>query len=150
MAEEDNKPGSVPAAGYPAETGDGHSSRTAITRGLKQPTRKRGRAVLKASLLGLAPGGVYLASGVTVGPGELLPHPFTLTRLSRSLVGRSSLCGTIPGVAPAGCYPAPCPSEPGLSSPRQSFSEGGRRPSCLLRPNCWYYSSLSCRMNSIL
>ena len=93
--------------------GDGHSSGTVVTDGLKQPTRKHGRAILDASLFGLAPGGVYLASGVTVGPGELLPHPFTLTRRG----GRTSLCGTFPGVAPAGRYPAPCPVEPGLSSP---------------------------------
>ena len=29
---------------------------------------------------------------------------------------RSSLCGTFPGVTPAGRYPASCPVEPGLSS----------------------------------
>ncbi len=110
------KPGSVPVHGYPW-TGDDHSSRTAVADGLKQPTRKHGRATLDASLFGLAPGGVYLASGVAVGPGELLPHPFTLTCLCRGFGRRTSLCGTIPGVAPAGRYPAPCPAEPGLSSP---------------------------------
>jgi len=108
-----HKPGSVPAAGYPAAN-DGHSSSTAVTGGVKQPTRKLGRAVLCASLFGLAPGGVYRAPYVAVESGELLPHPFTLTRRS----GRSTLCGTFPGVTPAGCYPAPCPAEPGLSSPR--------------------------------
>ena len=114
LAEAARKPGSVPEAVTPC-AGDGHSSGTAVTDGLKQPTRKHGRAALNASLFGLAPGGVYLASGVTVGPGELLPHPFTLTRLGR----RTSLCGTFPGVTPAGRYPAPCPVEPGLSSPRK-------------------------------
>ena len=78
MVEAVRKPGSVPAAGYPF-AGDGHSSGTAVADGLEQSTRKHGRAVLDASLFDLAPGGVYLASGVTVGPGELLPHPFTLT-----------------------------------------------------------------------
>ena len=112
LAEAAHKPGSVPGAGYPTP-GDDHSSRAAVADGLQQPTRKHGRAVLDASLLGLAPGGVYLASDVTAGPGELLPHPFTLTRLG----GRTSLCGTFPGVTPAGRYPAPCPVEPGLSSP---------------------------------
>src|SRR5512136_1284596 len=116
LAEAAHKPGSVPATGYPF-TGDGHSSGTAVTGGLKRPTRKHGRAILDASLFGLAPGGVYLASGVTVGPGELLPHPFTLTCLRRSFDRRTSLCGTFPGVTPAGRYPAPCPVEPGLSSP---------------------------------
>ena len=114
LAEAGRKPGPVPVAGCPAAGGD-HSSRTAVTDGLKQPTRKHERAALDASLLGLAPGGVYLASDVTVEPGELLPHPFTLTRRS----GRTSLCGTFPGVTPAGRYPAPCPVEPGLSSPRE-------------------------------
>ncbi len=112
MVEADRKPGSVPACGYPY-AGGSHSSRITVTDDLKQPTRKHGRAVLNASLFGLAPGGVYLASDVTAGPGELLPHPFTLTRHG----GRTSLCGTIPGVTPAGRYPAPCPVEPGLSSP---------------------------------
>jgi len=112
MVEAVRKPGSVPATGCPA-AGDGHSSRTAVAGGLQQPTRKHGRATLNASLFGLAPGGVYLAPGVTAGPGELLPHPFTLTRRG----GRIPLCGTFPGVTPAGRYPAPRPLEPGLSSP---------------------------------
>jgi len=105
------KPGSVPFASYLIK-GDDHSSRINVTADLKQPTRRHGRAILDASLFGLAPGGVYLASDVTTEPGELLPHPFTLTRLD----GRTSLCGTFPGVAPAGDYPAPYPAEPGLSS----------------------------------
>ena len=37
--------------------------------------------------------------------GALLPHPFTLTPDVNP--GRSALCGTVPGVAPAGGYPAP-------------------------------------------
>jgi hypothetical protein len=126
LAEAAHKPGSVPGAGYPAPD-DGHSSRTAVTDSLQRPTRKHGRATLDASLLGLAPGGVYLASAVTSGPGELLPHPFTLTCLRRSFGRRTALCGTIPGVTPAGRYPAPCPVEPGLSSPR---SAGGDHPCC--------------------
>ena len=36
--------------------------------------------------------------------GALLPHPFTLTPEP----GRSAFCGTVPGVTPAGRYPAPC------------------------------------------
>jgi len=133
LAEADRKPGSVPIAGYPAR-GDDHSSSAAVTDGIKQPTRKHGRAVLNASLFGLAPGGVYRASDVSTGPGELLPHPFTLTCLRRGYDRRSPLCGTFPRVAPAGRYPAPCPVEPGLSSPRLRRSFGGQRPSGLLRP----------------
>ena len=116
LAEAVHKPGSVPAKSYPF-AGDGHSSGTAVADGLKRSTRKHGRAALDASLFDLAPGGVYLASGVTAGSGELLPHPFTLTRRSLRFGGRTSLCGTFPGVTPAGRYPAPCPLEPGLSSP---------------------------------
>jgi len=40
--------------------------------------------------------------------GALLPHPFTLTLRSRGVGGRFAFCGTVPGVAPAGGYPAPC------------------------------------------
>jgi len=80
LAEAVHKPGSVPFAGYPVKSGD-HSSSAAVADGIKQPTRKHGRAVLNASLFGLAPGGVYRASDVTIGPGKLLPYPFTLTRL---------------------------------------------------------------------
>jgi len=91
LAEAVRKPGSVPRAGYPS-LGGGHSSGTAVTGSLEQPTRRHGRVALNASLFGLAPGGVYLASAVTDGPGELLPHPFTLTCRGR----RTSLCGTFP------------------------------------------------------
>ncbi len=79
----------------------------------------------KASLFGLAPGGVYQASDVTTGTGALLPHRFTLTRKHRAatlpfctLAWRFLFCGTFLRVAPTGRYPAPCSMEPGLSSPR--------------------------------
>src|SRR5512136_2976704 len=97
LAEAVHKPGSVPVQSYP-HTGGSHSSGHTVTCNLKRPTRRHGRAALNVSLLGLAPDGVYLASTVADRPGELLPHPFTLTCLSR----RTSLCGTIPGVTPAG------------------------------------------------
>jgi len=44
--------------------------------------------------------------------GELLPHLFTLT----PFLGRCIFCGTFLPVTRTGCYPAPCPVEPGLSS----------------------------------
>ena len=101
-----------------------------------------------APLFGLAPGGVYQASAVASRSGELLPHPFTLTghsTLSKThpqspesrghdnpwiqgefsgglSVRRSPFCGTFLPVAGTGCYPAPCPVEPGLSSPRHPIS----------------------------
>ena len=50
--------------------------------------------------------------------GALLPHPFTLAcDAPKGAHRRSALCGTVPGVTPAGCYPAPRSVEPGLSSP---------------------------------
>jgi hypothetical protein len=70
------------------------------------------------SLFGLAPGGVCQAPAVTDGTGELLPHLFTLTPgLARE---RFVFCGTFLPVARTGRYPAPCPVEPGLSSPPHS------------------------------
>src|SRR4051794_22477144 len=39
--------------------------------------------------------------------GALLPHLFTLTAPPLRWGQRFVLCGTVPGVAPAGCYPAP-------------------------------------------
>ena len=41
------------------------------------------------------------------GRGALLPHPFTLA-LGPEPLWRFAFCGTFPGVAPAGRYPAPC------------------------------------------
>ena len=45
--------------------------------------------------------------------GALLPHLSTLTVIH----GGFLFYGTFPRVAPAGCYPAYCPVELGLSSP---------------------------------
>src|SRR5262249_42294835 len=65
------------------------------------------------SLFGLAPGGVYHAGSVA-GPAvgsyrtfSPLLAPMSLHRKKWRCVGkRFVLCGTFPGVAPAGCYPA--------------------------------------------
>ena len=82
-------------------------------------TRELGRAALKRSLSDLAPGGVYRAVPVTEDAGGLLHHRFTLTaRRPEGRGRRSAFCGTVPRVTPGGCYPPPCPSEPGLSSAR--------------------------------
>ena len=75
------------------------------------------RAVFDAPLFGLAPDGVYHAVPVTGRRGALLPLPFTLTSESVNSSGwRFAFCGTFPEVALAGCYPASCSVEPGLSS----------------------------------
>jgi hypothetical protein len=39
--------------------------------------------------------------------GALLPHRFTLAAAKRNAPRRFVLCGTVPGLASAGCYPAP-------------------------------------------
>jgi hypothetical protein len=124
LAEAVRKPGSVPGAGYPFPGGD-HSSGTAVTGSLEQPTRRHGRVALNASLFGLAPDGVYLASAVAGGPGELLPHPFTLTCRGR----RTSLCGTYPWGRPRWTLSSvtPCGARTFLPSEEE-------RPPVLLQP----------------
>lgn len=52
--------------------------------------------------------GTLVVSYTTVSP--LPPHGPEVVR------GRSVLCGTVPRVTPGGCYPPPCPVEPGRSS----------------------------------
>ena len=56
-------------------------------------------------LFGLAPGGVYPATPVA---GGAVRSYRTLSPLPRTKPRRFAFCGTFPGVAPAGCYPAPC------------------------------------------
>jgi len=62
-------------------------------------------------LFDLAPGGVYLADAVTGGAVRsyrtLSPLPPGPAFQRESWVWRFALCGTVPGVAPAGRYPAP-------------------------------------------
>ena len=65
-------------------------------------------------LLGLAPGGGYLATHITARAGGLLHHLFTLTVSCETAV---CFCGPIRQVYPhPGCYPTPCSMECGLSS----------------------------------
>ena len=112
------KPGSVGRGASPAR--DGHSSGTPVARRLEQPTRTAGPghrsgnlAVPAPSLFGFAPGGVYRAVSVagnavrsyrTVSP---LPARLPSRRCEIGAGGRFVFCGTVPGVAPAGPYPAP-------------------------------------------
>ncbi len=68
----------------PGSGSSSHSSGPPVARGIERPTRGNGRAARAwprgqtSLLLGLAPGGVYRASALTSGPGELLPHRFTV------------------------------------------------------------------------
>jgi len=72
-----------------------------------------------SSLLGLAPGGGYLAARITARAGGLLHHLFTITPRNRGAV---FFCGPFPAgsrlsaVPRPGCYPTPCSLECGLSS----------------------------------
>jgi hypothetical protein len=103
-----------------AATDDNHLSWATVARRLQRPTRRwRGRAtrrhnqhadhaippVWPCSRWGLPQPTSHLVAG------ELLPRHFTLTRC-RAVC----FCGTVPGVAPAGRYPASCSMEFGLSS----------------------------------
>ena len=69
----------------------------------------------RVPLFGLAPDGVYPATGVD-RRGALLPHLFTLTTPTGAEVRRYVFCGTFRELTPPRRYLAPCPMEPGLSS----------------------------------
>ncbi len=87
-------------------------------------------------LLGLAPGGGCLAVRVATDAGGLLHHLFTITveqsQMSRAKRAYSTATyfsvALFRRVTPPGCYPAPCPVEPGLSSPRSATGVGARLP----------------------
>ncbi len=63
-------------------------------------------------------------------PGPLVVSYTALSPLPRPpwQSRRSAFCGTVPRVTPGGCWPPPCPSEPGLSStpPRAVTRPSGR------------------------
>ena len=94
---------------------DGHSSGTMFAHGLEQPTRTasltspcgviafaNGPAL--PSLFGFAPGVVCHAVSVA---GYAVRSYRTFSPVLRPETKRFVLCGTFPGVAPAGRYPAP-------------------------------------------
>lgn len=67
-------------------------------------------------LFGLAPGGVYRAASCYQSRGALLPHPFTLTCARKRAIGGLLSVALVVSFLPRR-YLAPCPMEPGLSSP---------------------------------
>ena len=77
-----------------------------------QPTRDSNDASRVSSLLGLAPGGGYLAADIAAGAGGLLHRLFTITALRRLSVS-VALSGKLPR---PGVSPVPCSLECGLSS----------------------------------
>ena len=111
-------PGAIP-------TRDGHSSGTPVAQRFEQPTRTAGsghRSWSAAaacatpgstpSLFGFAPGGVCRAVCVAANAVRFyravspLPRPAPRPE-GKEGARRSVLCGTVPGVTPAGRYPAP-------------------------------------------
>ncbi len=66
--------------------GDDHSSRAVVAGSLERPNPEASDGPSSnASLFGLAPDGVYQASDVATGTGELLPRHFTLTLHERAV-----------------------------------------------------------------
>ena len=131
---------------------DNHSSRTRVTARLQRPTQRLGRAALlgcalagrspcasapagrpRASLCGLAPGGVCRATPVTGGAVGSYPAVSPLPRGRRSTTRRSVLCCTFLEVTLTGRYPAPCPVEARTFLPRPALCADRRRPSVPLR-----------------
>ncbi len=125
-------------AGFCPLAGDGHSAGTPVTGRLAQPTRTttrkhRCRCPGVPSLFGLAPGGVCRAASVTVRAVGSYPTVSPLPAGSAPKGGqgrRSVLCGTFPGVAPAGRDPAPC-----LRGARTVLTPAVARPSAAIRPS---------------
>ncbi len=99
-----------------------HSSGTDVATRLVQPTRTadpetdcRPLRTDAPSLFGFAPDGVYRAvciaadavgSYPTLSPLPRHPCRFVIATVRKT--GRSAFCGTVPGVTPAGRYPASC------------------------------------------
>jgi len=109
---ENRKPGSVPRRSYLLQ-GDDHSSRAAVADGFKQPDPGVSDGPSSSTpLFGLAPDGVYRAADVTDGTGELLPHPFTLTRFAEAQTG-----GLLSVALSLGSPPVPVKDHPALWSP---------------------------------
>ena len=118
---------------------DGHSSGTHVAVRLARSTRaaRSGNGPCKAC----RPYSILLLAGFAVPPPLpevrcALAAPFhPCLRYGRRR--RSAFCGTFPGVAPAGCYPAPCfrGARTFLPSPALLVEgQGERRPSVRLIP----------------
>ena len=104
------KPGSVPRGATPRR--DGHSSGTPVAGRLARSTRTAARKPAWRSHKWLA-GRPYL---ILLRVGFAVPSPLPGPRCALTApfhpyppAGRRfAFCGTFPGVAPAGRYPAPC------------------------------------------
>ncbi|MEH2614182.1 hypothetical protein V1293_006471 [Bradyrhizobium sp. AZCC 1693] len=137
------KPGSVGHHSLAQAIRDGHSSGTMFAHGLEQPTRTasltspcgviafaNGPAL--PSLFGFAPGVVCHAVSVA---GYAVRSYRTFSPLLRPETERFVLCGTFPGVAPAGRYPAPYVDGARTFLPRSLSTVAGAavRPTDIIR-----------------
>ena len=142
------KPGSVGHRPLARTIRDGHSSGTTFARCLEQPTRTASltspcgviafasERPAWPSLFGLAPGGVCHAGSVA-GPAVRSYRTFSPLPLPKRR--RFVLCGTVPGVAPAGCYPAPYVdgARTFLSRSLSAVAGAAVRPTDALRHGGW-------------
>jgi hypothetical protein len=148
------KPGSVPP-----ESGDGHSSGTFVTERLARPTRAAARKARPAapasadaacrSYLVLLPVGFALppplpaARCALTAPFHPCRPPARKVRTGRAR--RYIFCGTFPGVAPAGRYPAPyLRGARTFLPPPSAASAGGERPSDRLA-----WDDVGCRARAV-
>jgi len=106
-----------------------HLGRTSPSASSGLPGNRAGHAIVP--LFGLAPGGVCRAAECCHRRGALLPHPFTLAIHEE---WRSALCCTFRRLAPPRRYLAPCPVEPGLSSPAEAGATVWPTPVPILSP----------------
>jgi hypothetical protein len=116
----------VEPADKPGSVEDDHSSRTYVAARLKQPTRtQRGPRQWVP---------IWFCSGWSLPCHELLPvarcaltapfHPYLIPQAGHR---RFALCCTSRQLAPPRRYLAPCPMEPGLSSPLSVSPKGQRQ-----------------------
>jgi hypothetical protein len=121
----------VESSGTPGSVVDGHRSRTAVAGGLERPTRRSERRGPRRRVLRPFPAYMALLQVGLAVPGPspaprwaLTPpfHPCLIPSTRPGEPGRAqghrrfALCCAVPGLAPGGRYPPPCPGEPGRSS----------------------------------
>jgi hypothetical protein len=91
--------------------GDSHSSRASCCQNVscnRPGQHVETRRTRASPLFGLAPGGVYRAAPVARDAVRSYRTLSPLPCHTEAQGGRFAFCGTFPGVAPAGRYPAPC------------------------------------------
>src|SRR4051812_19235332 len=104
--------------------GGDHPSTTTVAGRLQRSTRALGRAALERARAQRREARGFLTllqvgfTELRRSPGALVVSCTTVSPLPRrpEPVRRSVFCGTVPRVSPGGCYPPPCPVEPGPSS----------------------------------